>query len=86
MKKVAENNKAVFYTNHMTESAEEYAESIGVNVKCYIAESKRHRDRDYVLVRDNQMIYASPQYEAIAVRIDVLSLLNRDIWTKKLFS
>ena len=83
MKKVAENNKTTFYTNHMTDSAEEYARNQGVGVRCFIAESKKTGKKDYVLVQDNKLIYANQQYEAIGIRIDVLSLLNRDIWTNK---
>lgn len=76
MKKLAENNKATFYTDHITESIEKYAANLAVDVKCFIAESKKNGEKDYILVQNNQIIYATKQLEALAVRVNVLSFLN----------
>ncbi len=74
---VAQNDKATFWKNDLTESAEKYAKKLNVSVICFIAQQKDSDVREYILIEDGKVIYLSQQYEAIGLRIDILGLLNK---------
>ncbi len=76
MRKVAENNKAIFYTNDWTVSAESYAKNQDIDLRCFIAETKKDDSRSYILVQDDEIIYSHPQFESIGVRIDIIGFLK----------
>ena len=73
--KVAENDVCTFYTNDCTAGAEDWAKKIwGIDdIKCLLVVQKANSCKEYVLVRNNEYIYNSQSYEALAVYIDVIA-------------
>ena len=83
-KKVAENDKAIFYTSSMTEGAESYAkramEKAEVDlgeIRCLIAETKDDHTKEYALIHNGEWEYFSQKYENIGVHIDRMILIEK---------
>lgn len=74
--KVAENEVCTFYSNSMTKGVIDWAKQWGINdIVCLIAAQKKNpQDKEYVLIRNNEFIYANTKYEAIGVHIDVIGM------------
>ena len=79
--KIAENEQAIFYVNSMTKGVEDYAKrnakdnkvDLG-NLKCLLAESKETGAKEYVLIQNNEYIFATHGYEDVGCHIDMMIL------------
>jgi hypothetical protein len=75
----AENDVCNFYTNNMTRSATEYC-SDRWNLEGHyvlLAENKSTKERDFILIENNDVIYASKNYEQLCYHIDMVGLANQ---------
>lgn len=75
-RKVGDNNVCEFYQNSWTDGAENWAKGWGLKeIRCMIAVQKKNPDdKDYILIDGNEIIYATKQYEALGVHIDIVAL------------
>jgi hypothetical protein len=73
---IAENDKCQFAVNSWTEGAESYAvHTWDIKLRCLLAIQKSDPlDREYILIINNEVIYASKSYEALGAHIDMLAL------------
>jgi len=65
MKKIAENDKAIFYTNEFCNTKDD-------EFKIIIAERKDNKFKEFVLLRNGKPIYSSQNVENLYRRIDIL--------------
>ena len=65
MKKIAENDKSIFYKNEMTKD-------YGDDFKTVLVELKETGEKEYLLLYKNKPIYANSNIEAIWCRRDIL--------------
>jgi hypothetical protein len=74
--KVFENEKSHFYRSKWTDSANRYARDYGFdNLFCFIAVMKENEeDRSYVLIREQEVVYDTKQYEALCSHIDIMAI------------
>ena len=73
---IGENPKCKFYQNDATKDIDQWAKDWGYKVedfRCLIAEQKSDNVREYILIRDNQVVYANQVLEAVACYIDVIA-------------
>jgi len=80
-----ENNKCVFYVNSWTKGVEQWAKEWGLkNIRCMVAEQKDTKEREYIVIEGNDVIFAHKQYESIACHIDIIAvnrgLKRKDSW------
>lgn len=72
---VGENAKCRFYSNSTIKDIDEWAKEWGfTNLHSLLAEQKSDGSREYILIRDNEVIYANSVLEAVGVHIDILAL------------
>jgi len=65
MEKIAENNKAIFYTNEFCNIKDD-------EFKIIITERKDNKFKEFVLLRNGKPIYSSQNVENLYCRIDIL--------------
>jgi hypothetical protein len=70
LKKIAENDKAIFYKN-------EFCKDYKDGYKIVIAEQKKNKYTEYVLLKNNKPIYASQSIEAIWYKKDMLDVIKK---------
>jgi hypothetical protein len=71
-KKIAENEKAVFYTNDM-------CRDFGDGYKIIIGENKQSLKADYLLIKDGEMVYAHGNLEFVLIHRDMLMLAEKKL-------
>jgi len=71
-KKVAENNKAIFYTNDM-------CRDFGDGFKIIIGENKQSLKADYLLIENGEMVYASSQLEMVLFHREALLMSRKKL-------
>lgn len=74
MKKVGENDRCVFYQSAMSDSLGHLAAERGLGLTCLVAEQKDGGAREYVLVEGGEVAYANSSAEAVACRVDAMSM------------
>lgn len=60
----------------LSKQATQYAKEKGLDIVCCMA-THPNGAKEYVLIENNIPIYASTQYEAVCVHIDILGLAER---------
>jgi hypothetical protein len=75
----AENEICSFYTNNLTRSASEYVANRWLLSDHFVllAENKSTKDRDYLLIKNNDVIYSTNNYEQLLYHIDMVGLANQ---------
>ena len=68
--KVAENDKAEFYTNMMTEDFKD-------GYKIILAKQKFNGKKEYLLLKNEKPVFASQQIENIWAKHDILKKINK---------
>ena len=68
-KKIGENDKAIFYTNF-------FCKDFGDGYSIIIAESKKDKYKEYLLLENGNPIYSSQRIEDIASKHDILKLIK----------
>lgn len=61
----------------MTKSMDQWAKRAGVNVKAVLATHPDER-QEYVLIQNQEPVFASQSAEGIAAHIDIMSLAQKD--------
>jgi len=73
--KIADNGKCTFYSDSGTIGAEKWAKEWGLNgFCCMLAEQNDTKELEYILIEENDVIYATQSYEALAVHIDIVAV------------
>lgn len=70
---VHDNGKALFYENSLTKSLSRN----NVGITCYLAELKDTKQREYVLIKDGEYVFADTNFESCAVRVDMHEVAER---------
>lgn len=85
LKKVGENNKAIFYADDFTRSLTEYARKEdlkGVSLEgwsCLLVVERDSLKKIYLLLDDkNNIVGEHDTFEGVACKIDIYKLLKRD--------
>lgn len=73
MKKVAENEKSIFYEDSITKSLSKN----DIGIKCYIVEEKKGGPRCYVLIKDNEYLHFSYSLEGIDLKLKMFERLEK---------
>ena len=70
-----ETDKCFFYSNSWTQGINKWAKEWGFKrMICLLAVQKSNpKDKDYVLIRDNEIIYEDKNYESLATHIDMIA-------------
>lgn len=74
--KVFENETCHFYRSSFTDSANRYAREYGFDdLFCFLAVMKENEmDRNYVLIKNNDVVYDTKGFEAICTHIDMMAV------------
>ena len=73
--KITDNGKCTFYSDSWTIEAEKWAKEWGLKgFRCMLAEQNNTKEIDYILIEENQVVYETKQYEALAVHIDIIAV------------
>jgi hypothetical protein len=67
--KIAENDKAIFYIN-------DFCKDYKDGYRIIIAEEKINKRKEYLLLKDNEIIYGSQRIEDVWYRKDVIGLIK----------
>jgi hypothetical protein len=69
LKKVGENDKAVFYTNTLCKDFED-------GFRVIIGEQKISGKKEYLLLNNDKLVYGNPSIEQVYFQRDILKLID----------
>ena len=71
---VGENPKCKFFQNGITKDLDQWAKDWSfTDLRCLIAEQKSDSVREYILIRDNKVVYANQDMATLACYIDLIA-------------
>jgi hypothetical protein len=73
---IFETDKCFFYSNSWTQGVDKWAKEWGLDdIRCFLAVQKNDsKDRDYVLVSNNEITYEDKNYESVAAHVDITAV------------
>jgi len=72
---VGENGKCRFYSNSTVKDLDQYAKDwCFTDLRSLIAEQKSDGVREYILIRDNEVVFAHAGLDAVGVHIDIMAV------------